>query len=250
MEELKLSQILLITDGCSNVGLNPIEAAKFAREEGHVVNVIGVVDQGELGEYGAQEIREIAIAGGGMSRIVTPKLLSQTVQLMTRQAITRTIHGAVNRELKQILNGTTIEELPPKERSQVVEAMDTWNETSELQLVILIDTSLSMKPKLKIVAEAIKDLTLSLQARKGSSYITVLSFPGKKETIEIRMDWTREVSNLQSLYAGLNMSGTTPTGPAIMEAIQHFHWRNRRRSAEPLPKQTETQEGWMQEYVF
>lgn len=59
-----MRQILLITDGCSNVGVSPVVAAAHAKEEGITVNVIGVVDQGELGMLGAEEIREIAEAGG------------------------------------------------------------------------------------------------------------------------------------------------------------------------------------------
>ncbi len=47
-----------------------VVAAAHAQAEGIVVNVVGVIDQGELGERGAEEIREIADAGGGMSRIV------------------------------------------------------------------------------------------------------------------------------------------------------------------------------------
>lgn len=59
-----MKQILLITDGCSNVGVSPVIAAAQAHTEGVTVNVIGVVDQGELGMLGTEEIREIAAAGG------------------------------------------------------------------------------------------------------------------------------------------------------------------------------------------
>ena len=63
-----MKQILLITDGCSNVGLSPIVAAAQAYSEGITINVVGVLDGGDVGEYGAKEIQEIAHAGGGMSR--------------------------------------------------------------------------------------------------------------------------------------------------------------------------------------
>ena len=65
-----MKQILLITDGCSNVGVSPVIAAAQAQTEGVTVNVIGVIDHGELGVLGSEEIQEIAAAGGGMSRIV------------------------------------------------------------------------------------------------------------------------------------------------------------------------------------
>jgi Ca-activated chloride channel family protein len=251
LQTLQLSQILLITDGCSNVGMNPVEAAGIAKEEGNTVNVIGVIDQGEMGEYGSKEIREIAVAGGGMSRMVQAQKLPQTVQMMTRQAMTRTIHQAVNRELRQILGGKSLEELPPVERGQVVEVMDEWSETSGLRIVLLVDTSLSMKPKLPAVTEAIRDLSLSLQARKGSSALAVMTFPGETHTVDLRLGWTHQPgSTLQSLFANLKTKGTTPTGPALMEAVQYLSYKAvpRRRSLE-AGKQTE-KEGLMEEYVF
>ena len=47
-----MKQIILVTDGCSNVGVSPVSAAAQAYEEGVVVNVIGIVDRSEYGEYG------------------------------------------------------------------------------------------------------------------------------------------------------------------------------------------------------
>ena len=82
-----MKQILLITDGCSNVGVSPVIAAAQAQTEGVTVNVIGVIDHGELGVLGSEEIQEIAAAGGGMSRIVNSGQLSQTVQMMTRKTV-------------------------------------------------------------------------------------------------------------------------------------------------------------------
>lgn len=47
-----MKQILLITDGCSNVGPSPVLAAAEAQEEGITVNVVGVIDYGTIGEPG------------------------------------------------------------------------------------------------------------------------------------------------------------------------------------------------------
>lgn len=60
-----MKQILLITDGCSNVGASPVMAAAHALQEGITVNVAGVIDYGTIGELGSLEIAEIAKAGGG-----------------------------------------------------------------------------------------------------------------------------------------------------------------------------------------
>ena len=64
-----MKQILLVTDGCSNVGVSPVVAAAQAYAAGITVNVVGIVDQGDLVEFGTTEIEEIAKAGGGLSRL-------------------------------------------------------------------------------------------------------------------------------------------------------------------------------------
>ncbi|GIP19615.1 hypothetical protein J40TS1_52570 [Paenibacillus montaniterrae] len=218
-----MKQILLITDGCSNVGMSPIVAAAHAKSEGIAVNVVGVVDHGELGEYGASEIHEIARAGGGLSRLVQAKELAQTVQMMTRKTVVQTIQLAVQRELQSVLGNDSIEALPPEKRGEVVKVMDELTETSGLQVALLIDASASMRPKLASVEEAIHDLMLSLQARAGKSEIAVFHFPGsKQEDCVLSLDWTTHLKGVPSIFPKLHMSGTTPTGPALMKVVEHF----------------------------
>ena len=129
-----MKQILLITDGCSNVGVSPVIAAAQAQTEGVTVNVIGVIDHGELGVLGSEEIQEIAAAGGGMSRIVNSGQLSQTVQMMTRKTVTTTIQHAVGKELQSILGFSQLEQLPPEKRAEVVQVIDTMSETTSLRV--------------------------------------------------------------------------------------------------------------------
>lgn len=221
-----MKQIILITDGCSNVGINPVAAAAQARAEGLVVNVIGVVDSGELGELGACEIREIAEAGGGLSRVVAPAQLSQTMQMMTRKTVISTIHQAVNRELKGILGQhAALEELPPEERSRVVGVIDDLGESVELRVALLVDTSASMKPKLRAVEEAVRELTLSLQSRKGRSELAVFHFPGntpeEAESARLLCGWSNDLAKLKHLFYKLNIKGTTPTGPALLRVVRY-----------------------------
>ena len=106
MRQGKLRQILLITDGCSNQGEDPIAMAALAREQGITVNVIGVMEHDVIDEKGMKEIEGIAMSGGGVSQIVYARQLSQTVQMVTRKAMTQTIQGVVNRELQQILGNS------------------------------------------------------------------------------------------------------------------------------------------------
>lgn len=218
-----MKQIVLITDGCSNVGMDPVIAAAQARAEGITVNVVGVIDQGEIGELGASEIAEIAKAGGGMSRIVSSELLSQTVQMMTRKTVTHTIQQAVNKELRQIMGAGSVEALPPEKRGQVVQAMENMAEAASLRVVLLVDASASMKPKLLSVQEAVRDLMLSLQAREGTSELALLHFPGGAgQEAVLDMEWTRELAKVGNLFYKINMKGTTPTGPALLRAVRYM----------------------------
>jgi Ca-activated chloride channel family protein len=220
-----MKQIILITDGCSNVGLNPVVAAAHALAEGIVVNVIGVVDQNELGDKGMLEITEIAKAGGGISRIVNSKQLAQTMQMVTQKTVSHTIQQAVNKELRKMMAGAELETLPPNKRAQVVHTIDELSETTDLQVALLIDASASMKAKLPAVQEAMQDLLLSLQARMGSSELAVFHFPAsdKDDEAQIDTDWTRELAKLPNLLYKLNMKGMTPTGPALLQVVHFIH---------------------------
>lgn len=244
-----MNQILLITDGCSNVGDSPVVAAAQAFAEGIVVNVAGVVDEGAIYEHGAAEIDEIARAGGGMSRIVTSRQLAQTVQMMTRKTVVGTIRQAVNEELRQLFGVESVAALPPAKRADVVQVMEDLSETAPLRVALLIDASASMKPKLVAVAEAIRDLSLSLQARKGQSSVAVFHFPGDSDREPCVMDcsWTDSPGRIEALFGKLRMRGTTPTGPAIMHVVGFFgetygriKQEDETASAYPLKKRDDT----------
>lgn len=219
-----MKQIILITDGCSNVGISPVVAAAHALTEGIVVNVVGVIDQGEIGEMGASEIADIAQAGGGLSRIVESASLSQTVQMMTRQTVAHTIKEAVSSELRTILGSEDITRLHPDKRAQIVRTIDELSESTDLRVALLVDASASMKPKLRAVKDTVRDLMLSLEARAGTSELCVFHFPGARSSEEIQMDagWSRQLAKVPELFYNINMKGTTPTGPALLQTIRYF----------------------------
>lgn len=236
-----IRQIILITDGCSNVGISPVIAAAHARAEDIVVNVVGLVDQGEIGKHGTEEIEEIAKAGGGMSRIVDRRQLSQTVQMMTRRTVSHTIQQAVQKELQHIMGSPSLSNLPPGKRAEVVHVMDELGETAALQVALLVDSSASMKPKLSDVEEAIRDLILSLQARQGTSEASIFHFPGSSsgsDTIEMDVNWTRDLAKLTNLFYKLKMKGTTPTGPALLQVVKFF---TDEIPADPMPADKEVE---------
>ncbi len=227
-----LKQILLITDGYSNQGEDPIAMAALAREQGITVNVIGVVEKDIIDEKSMREIEGIALSGGGVSQIVYAKQLAHTVQMVTRKAMTQTLQGVVNKELQQILGrGKSVEDLPPEQRGEVMEVVDELGETVELDVLILVDTSASMEHKLPTVKEALLDLSLSLNARAGQNRFSVFVFPGKKKEVENLLDWTPNLGALTALFNKLTTGGITPTGPAIREALSYF---NKKRSLRSL----------------
>ena len=217
-----LRQILVITDGESNQGKSPIAAAAEASEFGYTVNVIGISKKdGHLSKEAISEIEAIASAGNGMSQTVFTKQLSQTVQMVTKQAMTQTLYGLVNRKLKKILGSDqAVEELSPEKRIEVVETVENFSETASLELVILVDCSGSMYDKLPAVKEALVDLSISLEARMGENSYTVYVFPGKRREIECLVDWTPDLTSIESVFPKLTSGGMTPTGPAIEVAIQ------------------------------
>lgn len=255
-KEPTLRQILLVTDGCSNSGISPVAAATLAREQGITVNVIGVIERNEIGEQGEREIREIAEAGGGLSDIVYPAQLAHTVQMLTRKAMTRTIHQVVNKELKDILGDSGLEQLTPEKRVQVAGMVDELGERSAMQVVMLVDTSASMKTKLSAVQQAIHDFSISLRSRSGSSKMAVCSFPGKYQHLDVRIPWTEQVEKAHQLTSGLTMSGITPTGPAIVEAIALFEdiplpaaLQERYRHERSVDKHNDSG-GYLEDHVF
>jgi Ca-activated chloride channel family protein len=197
--------------------------AALANEQGITVNVIGVMEHDVIDEKGITEIEGMAMSGGGVSQIVYAERLSQTVQMVTRKAMNQTIQGVVNRQLQEILGRSqTMEDLPPEKRGEVMEVVDELGETVELEVLILVDTSASMKHKLPTVKEALLDLSLSLNARTGDNLFSVYVFPGKKNDVEKLLDWTPKLQVLTSVFSQLSTGGITPTGPALKMALAAF----------------------------
>jgi Ca-activated chloride channel homolog len=223
--------MLVITDGGSNTGEDPLAMAVLAREQGITVNVIGVIEENIIDEQSMKEIEGIAMSGGGVSQIVYTKELSQTVQMVTRQAMTQTLQGVVNKELQQILGSRVqMEDLPPEKRGEVMEVVDELSETVDLEVLILVDMSASMKNKLPTVKEALLDLSLSLNARIGDNMFAIFLFPGKKNEVEKLLDWSPKLESMSTIFPKLTAGGITPTGPAIREALHYFKQKRSLRS--------------------
>lgn len=231
MHKGTLRQILLLTDGCSNSGENPVDSARIAFENGITVNVIGILSDYESEtDSGFQEIEKIARAGGGINQIVYKENLSQTVQAVTRQAMAQTLQGFVNKELVNIL-GTkqTLEEIEPEKRGEVMEVVEDLGETCNLEVLILVDTSASMNDKLLTVKEALIDLSINLHARVGENNFAIYQFPKRNEAIGLVHDWSIKLDAISVIFPKLVSGGVTPTGPAIREAMKQFAKKELRR---------------------
>lgn len=228
MKRGTLKQILLITDGCSNQGEDPVATATLAYQQGITVNVIGILDDDDNEHSeGWKEVKDIASAGGGVSEIVYKESLSQTVQMVTKQAMTQTLQGFINKELQQILSpDQTLEDLNPEKRGEIMEVVEDLGETCDLEVVVLVDTSASMAHKIEMVKEALIDLSISLNARIGRNRFCIYSFPGKRSTVNLIFNWSPSLDQISSVFPKLTSGGVTPTGPAIQEAVYQFSKKN------------------------
>ncbi|RDW15317.1 hypothetical protein CWR48_20055 [Oceanobacillus arenosus] len=232
MRKGTLKQILLLTDGCSNRGEDPSVTAALAYQQGITVNVIGILDDDQTEDsVELKEIEEIALSGGGVSQIVYSESLSQTVQMVTKQAMTQTLQGFVNKELKQILGSNhTLEDLDPEKRGEIMEVVEDLGEMSDLEVLVLVDTSASMHNKLQTVKESLIDLSISLNSRIGRNRFAIYSFPGKRKDIQKVFDWSPQLDAISTVFPKLTSGGITPTGPAIREAMYQFGKKSLLRS--------------------
>lgn len=222
-EKAILKQIILVTDGHSNQGPDPVQAAREASSNGITVNVIGVLHEGKLGEKGRQEIEAIAQGGEGVWDIVEAEALSDSMQFISRQSSLQTMEKLVSKQLKKVMEIDNINNLPPQKRGKVLQLMEEISESAYIQCLILLDCSGSMAPKLEIAKDSIVDLLLSLQARKGGGEMALIAFPGGKGyQSRIVSPFTQRVESLEKCLDSLKVSGGTPTGAAIQEAVSLF----------------------------
>lgn len=232
MNKGTLKQILLMTDGCSNYGEDPVEIATLAFKQGITVNVIGILEENEkLSKKGIKEVEEIAQAGGGISQVVYKEDLSQTVQMVTQQAMTGTLQGIVNKQLSNIFGKEqSLAEIDPEQRGEVMDVIEDLGETCHLEVLILVDTSASMFHKLQTVKEALIDLSISLHARTGENSFAIYQFPGKRDNVEKVQEWRPALDSISTVFPKLTSGGITPTGPALKQAIYEFSQMNVKES--------------------
>ncbi len=137
-----LKQIIIISDGQSNIGPNPGNMAALALDNSIIVNTIGIIDNEE--ESSIFELENIAESGGGICELTNINNLSETLSRVTVKSVYSTVEEMVSQELKEILD-LSIEDINPKERHKFVRLIDKIGNEIDLRCLILLDISGSMK---------------------------------------------------------------------------------------------------------
>jgi len=211
--------IIVVTDGQSNNGEDPVRAAFRAWQAGITVSAVGIPDSGKLGEKGREEVQRIAAAGGGECHFTAAGDLAYTVHTITMEAVRTYAEHMTNRHLRQIV-GVELKSLPPVLRNEILPVVGHLEEKVPINLMLLIDTSGSMKHKRDALQRSIGDLLISLAGRRGPVNLGIIRFPGKKSVADIlkQPEWDNALTSL--LLQSLSFGGLTPTGPAIEAAAK------------------------------
>ncbi|SDK87507.1 Ca-activated chloride channel family protein [Natronincola ferrireducens] len=226
-KEVIIKQIIVITDGQSNVGGNPVEVARKAFKKNIIVNTIGIMNQNQQEEKPLEEIVNIAEAGGGIYEYTYIDELHQTMQSITYKTVNKTIQEAVNKQLKEIIH-QDINDMNPAARSKILHYIDTFSEEVALQTCIVMDASGSMAPKILSARHSILDLMESLELRRGNCEIAVVIYPGEGgDYCQLISGFGETVEDFERKIAIIKAKGTTPTAPAIDYAIQLIEGYNR-----------------------
>ncbi|QZY54726.1 vWA domain-containing protein [Crassaminicella profunda] len=216
---MEVRQIILVTDGKSNIGGNPVTVAMEAKRENIVVNAIGIMDKSCCDDDSLCEVEKIAQAGGGVWENTMIQNLGQTMHMVTQKTVNKTIETIVGKQLKEIVGGD-LSDIPPKVRSKVIDYMDQLGEEVSMKCCILMDCSGSMKNKISTARQSIIELMNSLNGRKGKSEVAVIAYPGENgEFTALISDFTQNIKELKEKIFGLKTGGTTPTAAAINRGI-------------------------------
>jgi Ca-activated chloride channel family protein len=215
---MEIKQIIVVTDGKSNIGGNPVTAAGEAARKGIVVNAIGIMEKRDE-DHAFDEIKEIARAGRGTWENTHVANLGQTMHHMTQKTVNKTIETIVGNQLKEIIGGS-LNDIPPQSRGQIVDYMERLGEDIPIKCCVVMDCSGSMANKMGTARQSMIELMNSLQGRKGKSQIAIVAFPGfNGEFCRVICDFTENIGEIKRTVYELKAGGNTPTAAAINKAI-------------------------------
>ncbi|MTI46495.1 vWA domain-containing protein [Sporosalibacterium faouarense] len=251
-KEIELKQIILATDGESNVGADPIDVAKDIHNKGITISTIGIIDNNKS-EKPLAEVHSIAEVGGGISEITNIENFSRTMEMVTQKSVYKTIEHAVNKELKEIL-GTELKDTPPQTRNQITELIDKYGEEVDLKCCVAIDCSGSMTNKINIAKNSVLNLLKVLKARKGRAEIAVIGYPGSnKIKPTILCPFTEKIEDLERGLQKIKTGGITPTGDALEWAsrlLMEGNWEEDRIDSVTSEDNRDTEEGILESNII
>lgn len=218
--DVTIDQIILVTDGQSNIGGDPVEAAERAYKKGIIVNTIGVTDRKSSGDNALNEIVYIAKYGGGNYEYSYIDDLFQTMQSLTYKTVNQTLQEVVGKQLKEMI-GEDINSIEPESRSKILNYIDSFSDDVGIKCCILLDSSGSMASKIHMARHNILDLIHSFKGRKGKVEIGIIAFPGENmHTCNVLHDFNDNPDNLERSLYSIEPKGGTPTAIAIEEGIR------------------------------
>lgn len=216
--EPMIKQIILVTDGESNVGGDPVEAARRANGRSITVNTIGILSQANPQEKHFSEIIEIAKAGGGKYELSYIDDLARTIQSLSYKTISTTLQEVVGKQLQAML-GKDIEGLPPEARSSILDYIDAYSDDISVCCCILLDCSGSMATKIQSARYSIVDFLNSIKGRKGSFKVALIGFSTEIENFTtVLHSFDDNLQQLERNLYKLQPKGATPTAIAVRTA--------------------------------
>lgn len=210
---MQIKLITVITDGRSNIGGDPSYAAKQAKEQGIIVNAIGIIGTEEYSD----EIKSIAESGGGIWDMTSISNLSETMTTLTQKSIQTTLENIVSDQVKEI-TGKEVSDIKPEMRTKIADYIDGMSDKTEVKMVILLDTSGSMVHKIQKAKESVIELLKTLKGREGQFSVMLMQFPGANGMTKVLNDFTDKTEEIENIVACVGTGGGTPTYYAIKEA--------------------------------
>lgn len=223
IENGEINQIIVVTDGrCrSDLGINPVEAARKAYDAGIIVSTICITGQRDRNdEKNIEGAEDIAEAGGGIYGYSHIEDLEGTMQSLTHKTARKTIEQILSRQLKAVI-GEDIQNMEPKSRLKIADFIEKYEDNINLKCVVVLDTGESMGNKLAILKKSVAELLKRLKERKGSSCIAVIAFAGEDTAMcNVICSFTNEISILRQKLELISSGGHTPIGTAILKACE------------------------------
>lgn len=213
---MEFKQIILVTDGESNEGVDPVLVARGSGAKNITINTIGITERET--EESMTEIKEIADASGGVWEHTNIQNLDTTMSMVSMKSVYNTLEETVNKELKSIM-GSELEEIHPSSRKKIIDLIDRLGDTSDIKCCVVIDCSASMKRKIDIAKSSALNFLRVMSSRGGNTEIAVIGYPYREKDYKVLCGFTNNIIELEKGLQQIKLGGRTPTGMALKGAI-------------------------------